>query len=238
MTRRNISSVSPLVLASCCLLAACPDPKPPTSQLASSASQLPPIRVDTKAKLLLTYFDPAKKGFQSASSIKDVPAGQRGWVRVVDLGAKPAARRDLELVYVADLRSLGKDGAYPYVVMSRKAFEEAAQNSPRAGATAKAPTKTAGKTAGKPGDRRVVLYATSWCPACAKAKKWLMNQQIPFVEKDIEKDRAAAAELMKKAQRAGIPASGVPVIDVNGTLVRGFDPRRITALLARGATKK
>ncbi len=225
-------------LSGCALLASCPDPKPPAAAEAeSSASQLPPIRVDTKAKLLLTYFDPGKKAFQSATTIQAVPAGQRGWVRVVDLAAQPAARRDLELVYVADLRSAGKNGAYPYVVMSRRAFEEASQSSPRAGATA--PANASDEPGAKRGAaRRVVLYGTSWCPACSKAKKWLMKQHVPFVEKDIEKDRAAAAELMEKAQRAGIPASGVPVLDVNGTLVRGFDPRRINALLARGAQKK
>ena len=54
---------------------------------------------------------------------------------------------------------------------------------------------------------------------------------IPFVEKDIENDRAAAEELLQKARAAGISAQGVPVLDVNGTLLQGFDPKKLHALL-------
>ena len=224
----------PLVI---CLLAlstaSCRKEGPPVASAKAGASELPAIKVDSKAKLLLTYFAGQAKGFTTVSTLKDVPDLRRGWVRVVDLAAKPAKRRDLELVYVADLRKADDKGTYPYVVMSRRAFEEAAQNNARPGATAPA---TAAKVA-KNHTGKVILYATSWCPACSKAKKWLTDQRIAFVEKDIEKDRQAAAELMAKAQKAGIPASGVPVLDVKGTLVRGFDPRRIAALLSAGASK-
>jgi glutaredoxin len=187
------------------------------------ASALPVIKVTKASKLLLTYYAGGK--FVSATDIEKVPQGSRGWVRVVDLALKAGQRKDLELVYVADLRKPNDKGAYPYVVMSRPAFESSAQGRATAGAT-----DPKGKTsATKSG--AVVLYSTSWCPACKSARRYLSEKGIPFVEKDIEKDSAAAAELMSKAQAAGISTSGVPVLDVNGTLMQGFDAQRLEALI-------
>lgn len=77
----------------------------------------------------------------------------------------------------------------------------------------------------------VVVYTTSWCGYCRKLKGWLKEQGIPYVEKDVEKDRAAAGELAAKARRTGVSARGVPVTDVKGTLVMGYDPEQIESLL-------
>lgn len=217
----------------------CKDPAPPAPDEAVKASQLPEIRVKPGAKQLFTYYAPADGRFTTVDTIDAVPAPHRGWVRVVDLGMRPTQRRDHELVYVADLRDKGKDGTYPYVVMSRAGFETAAQGRPKRGATAPSPAKqgsgepTSEKEAspGRGADKQVIVYSTSWCGACRAARSWLNSHGVPFVDKDIEKDARAAAELMQKAKQAGISASGVPVIDVRGTLIQGFDPDRLTALL-------
>jgi glutaredoxin len=174
--------------------------------------------------MLFTYA--TADGFDTVAALDKVPADRRGWVRVIDLGVKPERRLDHELVYVADLRSAEKDGSYLYVVMSREAFETAARTrrTEGAGAPASAPSARTGKTG-------VVLYSTSWCPACRTAREYLQQKRIPFVERDIEKDQGAASELLEKARRAGISASGVPVLEINGTLVQGFDPERVNSLL-------
>lgn len=198
------------------LLVGCAERKPPSSEV--QASELPSIEVRAERKdLLFTYRTP-EGGFKTVSKRDEVPEGARAWVRVVDLSIKPGARKDHRLVYVADLRKPAKDGAFPYLVVSRRAFEKATIGGPPA-----APAPGTGKG--------VVLYSTSWCPACRQARAWLKEKKIPFVEKDIEKDKRAAAELMSKAKKAGVSPSGVPVIDVNGTLVLGFDAARIGALL-------
>lgn len=190
-------------------------------------SELPRIAVRPGTELLLTYFDPTKGAFESVTKIDDVPQGARSWVRAIDLKIKPERRRDHELVYVADLRQAQKDGSYPYVVMSRTAFEERARNlAPRGDPDSPAAVAVGGRQ-----HDRIILYATSWCPACRAARAWLREKGLAFAEKDIEKDPAAAAELMHKAREAGISTSGVPVIDVRGTLIQGFDPKRIAALL-------
>ncbi|MFJ5255753.1 glutaredoxin family protein [Pseudomonas sp. NPDC088414] len=72
---------------------------------------------------------------------------------------------------------------------------------------------------------RVVLYATDWCAYCKQTKRFLDSKGIPFKEFDIEKDAEA-----RKAYEA-LGGRGIPLIDVNGTLIRGFDPDEILAAL-------
>ncbi len=77
----------------------------------------------------------------------------------------------------------------------------------------------------------VVVYSTTWCGYCRKAKAWLTKKGISFTEKDIEKDPGAAEELAAKAAAAGVQPKGVPVIDARGTLVLGFDQEKLEQLL-------
>ncbi|CAI8940984.1 glutaredoxin family protein [Pseudomonas sp. MG-9] len=71
----------------------------------------------------------------------------------------------------------------------------------------------------------VVLYATDWCGYCKQTKRFLDSKGIAFKEFDIEKD----AEARKVYEALG--GRGIPLIDVNGTLIRGFDPDEILAAL-------
>jgi glutaredoxin len=220
--RVSFSTVTAITLLTA---TACQQGAPPAPKQQIAATSLPKIAVKPKAKMLYTF---VKEGssFETVDGIDKVPEGRRGWVRVVDLSIKPAKRLDHELVYVADLRKVDKGGTYPYVVMSRKAFEVAAVNRIREGVTA--PAEPGGK---KASGKQATLYATSWCSACRQARAFLNEKGIPYVEKDIEKDPGAASELLAKAKAAGISASGVPVLDVRGTLVQGFDPERYLSLL-------
>ncbi|CAI8972691.1 glutaredoxin family protein [Pseudomonas sp. IT-P260] len=72
---------------------------------------------------------------------------------------------------------------------------------------------------------RVMLYATDWCGYCKQTKRFLDSKGIAFREFDIEKDAEA-----RKAYEA-LGGRGIPLIDVNGTLIRGFDPDEILAAL-------
>lgn len=80
---------------------------------------------------------------------------------------------------------------------------------------------------------RVILYSTPWCGFCKKAARHLRQKKVAFSERDIENDRLAAAELSHKLRRAGLSNAGVPVLDIDGTLVIGFDVERIDRLLAK-----
>ena len=71
----------------------------------------------------------------------------------------------------------------------------------------------------------VVLYATDWCGYCKKTRRFLDSKGIPYKEFDIEK----SAEGRKAYEALG--GRGIPLIDVNGTLIRGFSPEAILAAL-------
>lgn len=75
----------------------------------------------------------------------------------------------------------------------------------------------------------ITLYSTSWCGYCKKAKSWFTRMGYPFVEKDVERDPAAGAEYQQKSGGYG----GVPLIDLNGKVVRGFDQRTLEREIGR-----
>ncbi|MFZ2126343.1 MAG: glutaredoxin domain-containing protein [Candidatus Microsaccharimonas sp.] len=67
---------------------------------------------------------------------------------------------------------------------------------------------------------QITIYRTSWCAFCHTEAQWLERLGIPFIEKDIEADPEANAELMKKINN---DFRGVPVTDVAGDIILGFD---------------
>jgi glutaredoxin len=75
--------------------------------------------------------------------------------------------------------------------------------------------------------QEIVLYGTSWCGVCRRARGYLMARGLKFKDKDIEKDLGAAVELSNKERAAGFRHTGVPVLDVHGKLMEGFSARAI-----------
>ena len=64
----------------------------------------------------------------------------------------------------------------------------------------------------------------------------MRQNNVPFIERDVEKAAGAGAEVAAKLKAAGVPGGGIPVIDWGGTLVVGFQQDKLAALL--GATPK
>lgn len=52
---------------------------------------------------------------------------------------------------------------------------------------------------------KVVMYSTKWCGYCKKAKAWLIQNQIPFSEYDIEASEAYHREYKAKGGTGGVP---------------------------------
>jgi glutaredoxin len=77
----------------------------------------------------------------------------------------------------------------------------------------------------------ITLYSTTWCGYCKKARGWFEQMGYPYVEKDIERDPEAATEYAGKSGGYG----GVPLIDVNGTVIRGFDRPTIERAITKAA---
>ena len=75
---------------------------------------------------------------------------------------------------------------------------------------------------------QVTIYSTTWCAFCKTEKQYLDKLGVSYVEKDIEADKDAYNELMAKN---GGAFQGVPVTDIAGELVLGFDRAKIDSLL-------
>jgi glutaredoxin len=205
---------------------ACGNPEPGSkaaTAIAEKASTLgevvsPPFEVTGDAEgLLLVWYDEHGDA-HSANKRSEVPEASRQRVRVDALELAPDQRLDPAFVYVADLRAPGNAGRYPVRKVEREAFE--ASLIPQA--------KPLQHTASSD----VIIYGASWCGACQQAKQFFEHKGVPFVEKDIEKEPGARGEMMAKAKAQGVNTGGIPVIDVKGTLVGGFNAARIDQLLA------
>jgi glutaredoxin 3 len=72
----------------------------------------------------------------------------------------------------------------------------------------------------------VTVYTTPTCGYCRATKRYLQEKRIRFREVDVSSDTQAADELARRTGRRA-----VPVIDVNGRLIVGFDKRRLNAAL-------
>lgn len=72
----------------------------------------------------------------------------------------------------------------------------------------------------------VKVYSTPACPYCHMAKQFLTENKVPFEDIDVAQNRTAAIEMIKKSGQMG-----VPVLDINGTIIVGFDIEAIKKAL-------
>jgi glutaredoxin-like YruB-family protein len=74
----------------------------------------------------------------------------------------------------------------------------------------------------------VKLYSTPTCGYCKKAKRYLKENHIDFREFNVANDQKRADEMVKKSGQMG-----VPVLDVNGKIIVGFNEPEIERALRR-----
>jgi len=74
--------------------------------------------------------------------------------------------------------------------------------------------------------KTVKIYSTPTCPWCIRTKQFLKENNIDFQNMDVSSDKQAADEMMKKTGQMG-----VPVIDIEGEIIVGFDKERIKQAL-------
>lgn len=72
----------------------------------------------------------------------------------------------------------------------------------------------------------VIVYTTPTWPWCRVVKDYLRSNNISYIEKDVIKDQKAAVEMINKSGQRG-----VPVIDIDGNIVVGFDKDNIDRIL-------
>ena len=72
----------------------------------------------------------------------------------------------------------------------------------------------------------VKVYSTKFCPYCKMAKDFLKDKKIPFEEVNVQENQEAARQMIEKSGQAG-----VPVIEIDGQIVIGFNVEQIKKLL-------
>ncbi len=74
----------------------------------------------------------------------------------------------------------------------------------------------------------VIVYSTTTCPFCVMVKDWLKTKGVAFDDINVGTDKEKAAEMIKKSGQMG-----VPVVDVGGEIIIGFDQKRIEEALKK-----
>jgi glutaredoxin-like YruB-family protein len=74
--------------------------------------------------------------------------------------------------------------------------------------------------------KNIKVYSTPTCPWCIRAKQFLKENNIVYEDIDVSANKAAAEEMVQKSGQMG-----VPVLDIEGEIIVGFDKERIKASL-------
>lgn len=72
----------------------------------------------------------------------------------------------------------------------------------------------------------VTIYTTSTCVYCKMAKEYFKENNVQYKEIDVGSDQKAAQEMVEKSGQLG-----VPVIDIDGHVIVGFDQPKVKAAL-------
>lgn len=107
---------------------------------------------------------------------------------------------------------IGRPGSVPVAEVDLERSRAASPASSPSSATVESKSRTAGKSG-----ERIVLYETSWCPWCKRARELFAELGVPILERDVEADAAAAREKERLA-----PGTGVPVVVYGERVIRGF----------------
>ena len=74
--------------------------------------------------------------------------------------------------------------------------------------------------------KNVKVYSTPTCPYCIRVKQFLKESAVNFKDIDVSSDQDAAQEMIKRSGQMG-----VPVVDIDGELIVGFDKEKIKKVL-------
>ncbi|MBU5487215.1 glutaredoxin family protein [Clostridium sp. MSJ-8] len=72
----------------------------------------------------------------------------------------------------------------------------------------------------------VTIYTTDSCPWCVKTKEYLKSKNITYQEFNVAEDMEAREAMVSKSKQMG-----VPVLDINDTIIIGFDREAIDKAL-------
>jgi glutaredoxin len=218
---------------------------------------LPTLRFgDETPDLMLTWIDPNGVTHVEGKPAH-VPNESRDFVRVLVIDSDDGSR---DPIYVVDLNKKEPDETYLAKTVPRRVWEdeidrrrsrnpviaEGPANADRPRGPGRSDRTRPEDRTPAPDDSRpragdpttgftVIIYGASWCGACRQAHEYLKKRRTPVTFKDIDKDGGARAEMDAKLARAGRRTNGIPVIDVGGQILLGFDARGLDAAIEKAA---
>lgn len=75
-------------------------------------------------------------------------------------------------------------------------------------------------------ENKIIIYSTTHCPYCVYAKDFFKQKGLQFEDYNVSEDREKAREMITKSGQMG-----VPVIDINGKVIVGFQPELFESLI-------
>jgi glutaredoxin 3 len=81
--------------------------------------------------------------------------------------------------------------------------------------------------------KKVIVYSTSTCPYCVMAKNYLESLNVEFEYVNVQEDKAKAQEMIEKSGQMG-----VPVLDIGGEVIVGFNKPAVDAALKKAGLTK
>lgn len=79
-----------------------------------------------------------------------------------------------------------------------------------------------------PEKTKIKVYSTETCPWCKKLKAYLKEKNVEFEDIDVSVNQEAMNEMTEKSGQMG-----VPVIDIDGTIIVGFDKPKLESALSK-----
>ncbi len=195
-----------------------PDPGPPVDEIDLNGLEVAPGDED----VVFQYVDPASGKPVAVTDIEEIPESQLANVMVMYSGER-RERLTARALALVDLTTPGEDGKFSVRLVNRWDFKPSGL---------KTPEGKGAQLASSGGD--VVLYTAPGCGHCDRARNWFTEKGVTFTEKDVHSDPSAAGEIAALGQAQGVPESylsSVPLINVKGKLLIGFDPRQVEAAL-------
>lgn len=182
---------------------------------------------------LFTWVD-QDGSFQITDDPSSIPESARKTVRVVKEGHSPGGP---DHVYVVDLTKLDEATELDVRPITRTEWEVLGKKQRDERVSALAPPAPEGSSPAALGVDAIV-YGAEWCKPCHLAEDYLRKKGVRVVKKDIEEDPAAASEMRQKLQGAGMSGSSIPVLDIGGTILRGFSEGSVDAALKKSGIGK
>ncbi|OGZ95670.1 MAG: hypothetical protein A3I44_04215 [Candidatus Sungbacteria bacterium RIFCSPLOWO2_02_FULL_51_17] len=79
---------------------------------------------------------------------------------------------------------------------------------------------------GDPNQREITVYTAPYCVLCEMVKEYLQRHGVEFAEVNVSQDSISRQRMV-----AGSGQEGVPVVEINGVMIVGFDKEKLADIL-------